>query len=67
MVFDNSKLKKAVPDFRTEIRAEEGIRRTVQYVLSHRECQQEDEAFDKWCDKLIDALEKVKKDFYKMP
>ena len=63
VVFDNSKLKKAVPDFNAEIRAEQGIRQTVQYVLSHRECQTEDGAFDKWCDKLIDALEKVKKEF----
>lgn len=62
VVFDNSKLKKAVPGFRAEIRAEEGIRRTVQYVLSHKECQQEDEAFDQWCDKLIDALENVKRE-----
>ncbi len=61
VVFDNSKLKKAVPDFKTEIRFDEGIRRTVDYVLAHRECQTEDKEFDLWCDTVIEALEQAKK------
>ena len=60
VVFDNSKLKKAVPGFCATVRTEEGIRRTVEYVLSHEECQQEDEEFDAWCDKVISALEQTK-------
>ena len=62
MVFDNSKLKRAVPDFRPKIRFEEGISNTLNYVLSHKECQIEDEEFDKWCDKVIAALENAKKE-----
>ena len=62
VVFDNSKLKRAVPDFRPRIRFEEGIRNTLEYVLSHKECQTEDEEFDKWCDKVIAALENAKKE-----
>ncbi len=61
VVFDNSKLKRIVPDFRTSIRFDEGIRRTVEYVLLHKECQTEDEEFDKWCDKVIETLEQAKK------
>lgn len=62
VVFDNSKLKAAVPGFRPAIRAEEGIRRTVEYVLSHEECQKEDPDFDRWCDSVIAAQEKAKKE-----
>lgn len=62
VVFDNRKLKAAVPGFRPSIRAEEGIRRTVEYVLSHEECQKEDPEFDAWCDRVIEAMEKAKKD-----
>lgn len=60
VVFDNTKLKNAVPDFKATIRAEEGIRRTVEYVLAHKECQVDDEEFDLWCDKVIAGLEKLK-------
>lgn len=60
VVFDNSKLKKAVPGFCATVRTEEGIRRTVEYVLSHEECQLADEDFDAWCDKVISALEQAK-------
>ncbi len=62
VVFDNTKLKNAVPGFKATIRMEEGIRRTVEYVLAHKECQQDDEEFDKWCDKVIAALEKAKEE-----
>lgn len=61
-VFDNSKLKRAVPDFRPKIRFEEGVKNTLDYVLSHKECQTDDEEFDKWCDKVIAALENAKKE-----
>ena len=63
VVFDNTKLKNAVPGFEATIRAEQGIRKTVEYVLSHPEEQVEDPEFDAWCDKLIEKLEEVKKAF----
>ncbi len=63
VVFDNTKLKHAVPGFQAVVRAEEGLRHTVEYMLSHKECQVDDNEFDAWCDKLIQRLEMVKKDF----
>ena len=62
VVFDNTKLKNAVPEFKAVVRAETGIKQTVDYVLSHRECQVEDKEFDVWCDKVIEKLEKAKKE-----
>lgn len=61
VVFDNTKLKNAVPEFKAVVRAETGIKQTVDYVLSHRECQVEDKEFDVWCDKVIEMLEKAKR------
>ena len=60
VVFDCAKLKRAVPGFQARIRFEEGVRRCVQYVLSHEECQQEDPEFDEWCDRVIATLEEAK-------
>lgn len=60
VVFDNTKLKRAVPSFAPTIRFEEGVKRSIEYVLCHKECQIEDPEFDVWCDKIIDTLEKAK-------
>ncbi len=62
VVFDNSKLKKSVPDFFPEMRFDIGIKKTIDYILSHEELQIEDEEFDAWCDKLINVLENAKKE-----
>ncbi len=62
VVFDNSKLKRAVPDMRTTIRFDQGVRIALDYVLSHpEECQKEDPEFDAWCDKVIEAVETARK------
>ena len=63
VVFDNTKLKRAVPDMKTTVRFDQGIRRCLDYILSHPEEQKEDPAFDSWCDKVIDVLEKAKASF----
>lgn len=63
VVFDNSKLKKAVPGFCATIRSEEGLRIAVEYMLAHPETQIEDKEFDLWCDRIIEKLEKLKEDF----
>lgn len=63
VVFDTSKLKNAVPDFQPKVRFEEGIRNTVQHIMTHPELQQEDPEFDAWCDKVIAVLENAKKAF----
>ena len=59
MVFDNSKLKRLVPGFTARGRADQGIRDTVSYVLSHPECQVEDSDFDAWCDRVVEALDRA--------
>lgn len=61
VIFDNTKLKKAVPGLSMNISFREGIGRTLDYVLSHEECQTEDPEFDAWCDKVIEALEDAKR------
>ena len=61
VVFDNSKLKKAVPDMRTTVRFDRGVRIALDYILSHPECQKEDPEFDAFCDRVIEAQESAKK------
>lgn len=57
VVFDNSKLKRLVPGFCAEIRAEEGIRKSVEYILSHPVLQKPDSDFDRFCDRIIRVRE----------
>ncbi len=59
VIFDCSKLKRAVPGFQATTRFDEGVRRCVQYILAHPELQVEDAAFDQWCDKVIEAQEQA--------
>lgn len=60
VVFDNSKIKRIAPDMTTHVRFDEGVRRSLEYILSHPECQIEDPEFDEWCDKVISTLEEAK-------
>lgn len=60
VIFDNTKIKRAVPEFRADIRADQGIRQTVQHLLAHPELQQTDPEFDTWCDRVITAFEALK-------
>lgn len=62
VVFDNAKLKRAVPGFTATVRLDMGMKQTVEYVLSHKECQVEDPEFDNWCDNVIAAMENAKKE-----
>ena len=61
VVFDNSKLKRAVPEYHPVVSFSEGVRIALSYILSHKECQIEDPEFDAWCDKVIDTLEEAKR------
>jgi len=60
VVFDNRKLKRAVPDMRTNVRFDQGVRIALDYVRSHPERQLADPEFDAWCDRVIEAQEKAK-------
>ncbi len=60
VVFDCSKLKRAVPGFCATTRFADGVRKSVDYVLSHSELQMDDPEYDAWCDRVIDVLENAK-------
>lgn len=58
--FDNSKIKHFVPGFCATVRADQGIRQTVQYMLEHPEVQIPDPEFDAWCNRVISVFEQGK-------
>ena len=61
VVFDNAKLKRAVPQMTTSVCFHQGAHIAVDYVLSHpEECQKADPEFDAWCDRVIAAIEASK-------
>ncbi|MCF0175262.1 MAG: SDR family oxidoreductase [Bacteroidales bacterium] len=59
VMYDNSKLKNAVPGFHTEISMAEGLRSTVEYILAHPEYQKPDPEFDSWCDSVVEVMEEA--------
>lgn len=62
VVFDNAKLKRTVPGFRPAIPFVQGVRHTLDYVLSHGECQVEDGEFDAWCGRVVEVLERAREE-----
>ena len=63
VIFDNRKVKEFNPSFKQEVLFKDGIKKTIDYVLSHKECQIIDTEFDELCDKLIEKLDKLKEEF----
>ena len=61
VIFDCTKLKRAVPGFQATTRFDEGVRRCVAYLLAHPELQVEDPEFDALCDRVIEVQEQAKK------
>ena len=61
VIFDNTKIKRTVPSFNASISFAQGMRETVENVLSHPEYQVEDSVFDSWCEKIIFAMDTTKK------
>ena len=59
VVFDCTKLKRAVPGFKAVVRFDEGVCRCVAYLKAHPELQVEDPEFDAWCDRVIAAQEQA--------
>ena len=59
VLFDNTKIKRAVPQFNATTRFDQGAREAVEYIYSHPECQTPDPEFDEWCDKVIEIYEKM--------
>lgn len=60
VIFDNSKVKRAVPGYVATTRFDQGARFAVEHILAHPELQQEDHEFDDWCDKVIEAVENAR-------
>lgn len=60
VVFDNSKVKRAVPGFTCTVRADQGLRRAVRHMVNTPALQREDPEFDAWCDRIVAALEQAK-------
>jgi len=56
-IFDNSKIKKYVPDFKATISFKEGIRRTIDWFESHPDRQRINQATDELMDKVIELYE----------
>ncbi|MDR1558880.1 MAG: SDR family oxidoreductase [Clostridiales bacterium] len=56
--FDNSKLKRIVPEYIATTRFDQGAARTLEFMLSHPECQVPDPEFDALCDRIIAAVDR---------
>ncbi len=63
VIFDNTKLKRAVPEFVATVRFDMGVRETISNVLAHPELQLEDPEFDAYCDEIIKKMEEMKTNF----
>ncbi len=68
VTFDNTKLKRLVPDMCTRVPFHIGVRLALDYILKHpEECQKEDPEFDAWCDRVIEVQEKALKEMTETP
>lgn len=61
LIFDNTKIRRAVPDFCCTMSMAEGIRLGTENILSHPELQVEDEEFERWCDDIVEMMSHPKK------
>lgn len=61
VVFDNTKVKNAVPGFVCSYRFDQGVRKVIDNILKNPKYQVEDPEFDAFCDNLINTLEEAKK------
>lgn len=62
-IFDNTKLKRAVPGFMATTRFDQGVRLVVDHILAHPELQVPDPEFDAWCDRIIAVMEQARQQF----
>ena len=63
VIFDNTKIKRAVPAFSTRTFFADGARECVEYIQAHPECQVPDPEFDSWCDRMLEAWDQAEKTF----
>lgn len=62
VLFDNTKIKRLVPEMGTHVRFDEGVRIARDYLASHPAYCEEDPEFDAFCDAVIDARQRAQKD-----
>ena len=63
VLFDNTKIKRAVPAFITGTSFSRGAAECVKYIYSHPECQVPDPEFDSWCDRMLEAWDRAEETF----
>ena len=59
VIFDNTKLKRLVPEMGTHVRFDEGVRIARDYLRDHPELCQEDPEFDAFCDAVVEAKQQA--------
>jgi len=59
VVFDNSKIKRLVPEYIATTRFDQGVRLSIEYILANPELQIEDKEFDLFCDNVIRSQEEA--------
>lgn len=57
VIFDNTKVKKLVPDYAATLHFDLGMREALACMMADPAAQQEDPEFDAWCDQVIAAHE----------
>lgn len=55
-IFDNSKIRKAVPEFKCATHFEDGIKRTVKFYIDHPEYQKTDEEWERNFDRITEKF-----------
>jgi hypothetical protein len=59
VVFDNSKVKAAVPDFKCEVNWSEGLRRVLDWFERKPQFKTVDAEFNALCDRIIAGYERA--------
>ena len=66
VIFDNSKIKRAVPSFNATVRFDQGVRSALDFILSHPDYQTPDPEFDAWTDAMIAHYERMEAELPKI-
>lgn len=59
VVFDNSKVKRLVPDFVCTVRFDQGVQKCIEFLSHHPEYKVPDPEFDAFCDRVANARSKM--------
>lgn len=62
VIFDNAKLHALVPSFRAQYRFDQAAPRSVRYFLTHPEAQRDDADFDRFCDRVVEVMERAERE-----